>query len=373
MTADDGSLAGVSKPGETREGSGFMRCSQCRNVFQVIGDCFNKQAGVEETLQAVAKTLVDEFDIKACHFRLLSRDLRILEDVASYGLTEKFLAKGPVDAEKSVAEALEGKVVMVEDCINDSRIQYRKEFAEEGIASLLTVPLATRGQVIGVMRLSTAEKRRFSADEMAFFGVAALFCTSAVVHAMFHQILEHVTDTIRTSLDLDEVLESIAKVVTEDLRAKGCTIRLLDSTGGSLDLSAAFGLSARYLEKASANPGKGVWQALEGQCVSILDARSDDRIRHPEEIIHEKIGSALFVPLMIRDKAIGVLSVYTHRQYQFSEDEIELMEAIGGQCALAIRNAQMYATIKRRYESVVDEFHQWFEHYYTYPTHTPDQ
>ena len=49
------------------------------------------------------------------------------------------------------------------------------------------------------------------------------------------------------------------------------------------------------------------------------------------------------------------------------------MEAIGGQCALAIRNAQMYAAIKRRYDSVVDEFHQWFEHYYTYPTHTPKE
>jgi len=368
MTAENGPVVEVSESGGNDE---IMRCSQCRNVFQAIGDCFNKQVEAKETLEMAAKALVKEFGLKACHFRLLSRDLRILEDVASYGLSDKFLSKGPVDAEKSVGEALEGKVVMVEDCTSDPRIQYPKEFAEEGIASLLTVPLATRGQVIGVMRLSTTQPRRFTTDELAFFDVAALFCTSAVVHAMFHQILEHVTDTIRTSLDLEDVLKSIVQVVAEDLRAKGCTIRLLDSTAKSLDLCAAYGLSAQYLEQASADPGKGVWQALEGRCVSILDARHDDLVRHPEEVIHEKIGSMLFVPLMIRDKAIGVLSVYTHRQYQFSEDEIELMEAIGGQCALAIRNAQMYAAIKRRYESVVDEFHQWFEHYYTYPTHTP--
>jgi GAF domain-containing protein len=320
-----------------------------------------------------AMALVKEFGLKACHFRLLSRDQRILEDVASHGLSEKFLAKGPVDAEKSVGEALDGRVVMVDDCTSDPRIQYPEEFAEEGIASLLTVPLTTRGQVIGVMRLSTPKPRRFTADEIAFFNVAALFCTSAVAHAMFHQILEHVTDTIRTSLDLEDVLKSIVQVVAEDLRAKGSTIRLLDNTGESLELCAAYGLSAQYLERASADPGKGVWQALDGRCISILDAAHDELVRHPEEVIHEKIGSMLFVPLMIRDKSIGVLSVYTHRQYQFSEDEIEVMEAIGGHCALAIRNAQMYAAIKSRYDSVVVEFHQWFEHYYTYPTHTPQE
>jgi len=48
---------------------------------------------------------------------------------------------------------------------------------------------------------------------------------------------------------------------------------------------------------------------------------------------------------------------------------MHLIQAIGEQCALAIRNAQMYAAIKRRYDVVVDEFHQWFEHYCTFPNH----
>jgi GAF domain-containing protein len=347
-----------------------MECEQCRNVFQEIGDAFNSPVSAEELLTRAAKVLVEQFNLKGCHFRLVSRDQRILEDVASHGLSEEFLSKGPVDAEKSVAEALEGKVVMVLDCANDPRIQYPAQHEKEGIVSLLTVPLATRGQVIGVMRLSSSQPREFTPDEIAFFRVAALFCTSAVTHAMFHQILEHVTDSIRASLDLDEVLSSIARVVTEDLRSLGCSIRLLESDGDELELCAAYGLSERYLENASADPGKGVWDALDGECVAILDAKSDPLVRHHEEATLEGIGSMLFVPLMIRDKGIGVLSVYTHKQYEFSQDEIQLMEAIGEQCALAIRNAQMYAAIKQRYDSVVDDFHLWFEHYYTYPTAT---
>jgi GAF domain-containing protein len=342
-----------------------MECEMCRKVFYEIGDAFNSPVEAEDLLTRAARVLVEQFRLKGCHFRLLSRDLRILEHVASYGLSEEFLSKGPVDAERSVAEALEGTIVSVLDCTNDPRIQYPEEHVKEGIVSLLTIPLTTRGQVIGVMRLTSGERREFTADEVAFFRVAALFCTSAVTHAMFHQILEHVTDAVRASLDLDEVMASITRVVTEDLRCKGCSIRLLESDGEELELCAAYGLSDRYLETASSAPGPGVWQALDGECTFILDPQSDDRVRHHEEAELEGIGSMLFVPLMIHDTPIGVLSVYTHRQYEFSQDEIQLMEAIGHQCALAIRNAQMYATIKQKYDSVVDDFHLWFEHYYT--------
>ena len=336
-------------------------------VFRVIGEALNLPIGSVGVLSRVAKALVEELDLKGCHFRLLSRDEKVLEHFTAYGLSDEFLDKGPVDAERSVAEALEGKVVGVADCTTDPRIQYPEAFAKEGIASLLTVPLMTRGQVVGVMRLFSATPREFSDDEVEFLRIASLFCSSAVVHAMFHEILEHVTHTIRSSLDLEEVLNSIVRVVAEDLRAKGCSIRLLDSHGDRLELLAAFGLSQRYLEKTAADPGSGVYEALQGECVAILDAAEDERIRNTEEVLKEKIASLVFVPLMVRDKAIGVLSVYTRHPYEFSEDEIDLLSSIGEQCALAIRNAQMYATVKSRYESVTREFQQWCEQYYVHP------
>lgn len=344
-----------------------MQCSQCRNVFVVIGECLNSQVDTVEFLERTAQAIAEEFELKGCHFRLLSRDQKILEHVAANGLSQKFLDKGPVDAERSVAKALQGEIVFVKDCGADARIQYPKEFKEEGIASMLTIPLRTRGQVIGVMRLMTGEPREFSPEEMEVFKVAALFCTSAIIHSMFHQILDHVTKAIRTSLNLGEVLDTIVHTITEDLRTKGCSIRLLDSKGQNLELRASFGLSQEYLEGPSARPGKGVAQALAGQCVSILDAHSDPRIRNQKEMVHEGISSILFMPLHFGDKPIGVLSVYTHRPYEFSEEEMQMMTAICEQCTLAIRNAQMYATLEQRYETVVDDFQLWFEARHTHP------
>jgi GAF domain-containing protein len=354
-----------ARQGSTRECD--MLKTHFLDVFQVIGQALNEPIRTDEMLRRTATALVERMGIKACQFKVLGRDRTTLDHVASHGLSDRFLEYGSAATQPGVRGELDGDVVRVDDCASDPRVDQADAFVHEGIVSLLTVPLTTRGQAIGVIRLGMSEGRCFSDEDVELFRVVASFCSSAVTHAMFHQILDHVSQTIRSSLDLDEVLDSIVRVVAEDLRAKGCTIRLLDDKGGQLELRAGYGLSGRYLETASAEPGPGVWKALDGEYVSILDAQSDPRVRHHDEARHERIGSMLFVPLMIRDRAIGVLSIYTNEQYEFSEDETHLMASIGEQCALAIRNAQMYAAVKRRYEVVVDEFHQWFEHYCTHP------
>ena len=132
-------------------------------------------------------------------------------------------------------------------------------------------------------------------------------------------------------------------------------------------MSASYGLSQGYIDQIAEKTGRGVHTALEGQCVMILDARTDPLIVNRDAMISEKIASILFVPMTTRKGTIGVLSLYTNRVYEFSDDEKKLMSAISHQCALAIRNAQMYSEIEKRYKNVVDEFHQWFEHSHSHP------
>jgi GAF domain-containing protein len=319
-----------------------------------------------------ARSLVEEFDLKACHFRVLSRDQQTLDHVASHGLSDAFLGKGPVDAERSVAEALEGHVVMVLHCVSDPRVQFPHAFAAEGIASMLTVPLETRGQVIGVMRLMTAEPREFKDQEIEFLKVAALFCTSAIIHSMFHSILAHVTESIRTSLELPVVLDSIASVVSEDLRAKGCAISLVDSKRTTLETRAADGLSDGFVERFADVVSKETRdEVIAGTSVAIFDGRTDERILRPEVVEREGIASILLVPLMSRGAIIGVLSLFTNKPYLFSLDEKQLMASIGEQCALAIDNAKMFEALKTRYDTLVDDFQLWFEHTQSYPQRGP--
>ncbi|MFC2144481.1 GAF domain-containing protein [Acidobacteriota bacterium] len=346
----------------------MVKCRQCRNVFHIIGDALNAQLDTTVLLETAAESIVEEFNLKACHFRLLSRDLQTLDDVASHGLSEAFLNKGPVDAEKSVAAALQGEIVMVTDSVSDPRVQYPEAFEAEGIVSMLTIPLKARGQVIGVMRLFTASHREFSDDEIEFFKVVALFCTSAIIDSMFRMILANVTEAIRTSLDLQVVLDAIVKTVCEDLRTRGCVIQLIDGPKSQLETRASFGLGEAFVGRMSGVCcPQLVEQVLGGRCVAVLDGRKDDRIAHPDELAREGISSLLLVPLETRGKPIGILSLFTNNPYAFSDDEKQLMMTIGEQCALAIDNAMMFAALKRRYETLVDDFNLWFEHSQSYP------
>ncbi len=337
-----------------------MKCSDCLRIFEKVGEAFNSPIDTDELLQLVARTMVEQLHVKGCHILLLSRDLKLLETVAAHGLSRRFLDKGPVDAERSVAEALRGTPVLVADCATDPRIQYQAAFREEGIASLLTVPLTSRHQVIGVMRLSMADRRDLAEPEMEIVRVVAAFCTSAILHSMFHSILEHVTETIRSSLDLDAILKAVTRVVCEDLRAKGCSIQLAEPRG-SAPLRAFYGIGERFATATSARTGQALLDALQGACVQVHDARSDPRVDAHEEMAREGVGSILYVPLSTRKGTLGVLTLYTHHPYEFSEDEIYLMTAIAEQCALAIRNAQVHANVKHRYEDLVEDFHRWFE------------
>lgn len=339
-----------------------MECQECLGFFETIGNAFNSPIDTNDLLRLIADTLVKNFKVDACAIWLLSRDRRNLEDVASSGLSQKFLSKGPIDSERSVAEALDGKIVSITDCANDPRIQYQAAFAEEGITSLLAVPLAARGQVIGVLRLYAKRRVEFSQAEKDVLKVAASFCACAVLHSMFQKILRDVSETVRTSLVLDDVLQGIVKVITEDLRAKGTLIWLLHPDTKRLELKASYGLGRAYLESAPRDAAKAAAEAIEGKPIAIYDAA--DYLQYPEQARSEGIGSLLSVPLMIHGRSIGVLRVYTHKPYEFSEDEVHLMAVIGEQCALVIRHAQLYGGMKESYDSLMADFHQWFDQFY---------
>lgn len=338
-----------------------MECRDGLRIFETIGAAFNAPIDTNDLLRLLAATIADRFRVDGCAIWLLSRDRRTLDDVASVGLSDKFLGKGPIDSARSVKDALDGEIVSIADCPNDPRIQYRAAFAEEGIVSLLALPLATRGQVIGVIRLYSKRSREFTDEEKSILGVAGSFCAYAVAHSMFQRIIHDISDSVRTSLALDEVLQQLVKVVTEDLRLKGSVIRLFDPESKKLELRASYGLSQAYLDAGSRFPERALEEIKEGKPVAVFDAAT--YLGHPEQLEREGVASLLSVPLKIHGQSLGVLRAYTHRPYTFSENEINLMSLVGEHCALLIRNAQLYSALKGKYESLMEDFHSWFDRF----------
>jgi len=136
------------------------------------------------------KTVTTALDIKGAGVRLLDEKRQQMELVASYGLSDRYIKKGPVGTDKSITDAMTGKAVSIYEVDSDPRASYVKESVEEGIKSILSVPINLKGNVIGVMRIYTAEPRDFSDDEITFISSLAEQAALAMENARLYQKLK---------------------------------------------------------------------------------------------------------------------------------------------------------------------------------------
>ena len=100
------------------------------------------------------------FKAKGCSILLLDERDNQLIHLASFGISEKYLLKGPVPwVDNKQSAIMTGKPVFVEDIQNDPRVQYPDAAAKEGFVSMLSIPIRSREAVIGVLRMYFTESR----------------------------------------------------------------------------------------------------------------------------------------------------------------------------------------------------------------------
>ena len=164
-------------------------------LFYDLAVNINSSLDIKEVMKILSTNVAKSFGVKGVSVRLLDRDNRTLELVASYGLSRKYLDKGPIDAEKSIAEALSGKAVVVRDASKDSGVQYKKEKLKEGIVSILCVPIKEKEDVIGVLRLYSDVPREFTEDEIKLATIIAHQGGLAIQNAsMYLRLKEDIKD-----------------------------------------------------------------------------------------------------------------------------------------------------------------------------------
>jgi len=180
--------------------------------------------------------------------------------------------------------------------------------------------------------------------------------TSARTHKDYYTALYQAALTISSSLELDPVLQSVVKSITEAMEVKACAVRLLDPRTGQLQYNAGYGLSGDYLAKGPVDVEHSPIdsEALRGAPVIIPDVAEDSRFQYKEAARREGIVSVLCVPLEVHGRAIGVMRVYTSEQCTFHEDDIQFLTVLASLSALAIENASLYESLKRSYDGVMD-------------------
>lgn len=159
--------------------------------FQEISNAINSTLNINKVLELVVTKITQVMGVLGTTVRLLDTKSNTLYLAQAYGLSERFLKKGPVDAAKSIAENMAGRIVVIEDVYTDPRIQYRSEVIEEGIRKILSIPLQVRGKVIGVLRILTGERPPFHDLEIQFAAAIAQQCAMAIENARMYQRVKY--------------------------------------------------------------------------------------------------------------------------------------------------------------------------------------
>lgn len=357
-------------------------------VFHEVTRAVLSVLNVKAVLHLIAKRVVSALDVKANALMLLNEKTRKLDLVASHRLSQKYLEKGPLDADRSIADALKGEPVLVENAPADKRVQYRDEAREESIASILSVPMVTKDRVIGVLRVYTAESRQFSDNELELISAIAEIGAIAIENARifeakggelsklfkiggieyeyepplakyrvkavsrggishkksyrYFRTLHRLTRTIASTLEMENTLETVVKEIAKAMLVKACCLFWLNTVTRELELLASYGLSQVYLSKGFLSMDESIPQVFTGEAVFIADTQTDPRIQYPQAAVNEGILSMLSVPISVKEKVRGALRLYSSNSTPFSAEEIEFAKILAEIGGIGIINAKLY-------------------------------
>jgi GAF domain-containing protein len=167
-------------------------------------------------------------------------------------------------------------------------------------------------------------------------------------------MLHEIAKSLSSAGNLPAVLNLIAKSAADGLGLKACTIRLLDRKGEKLELAAAYGLSDAYLKKGPVEFKRSLYDEgiLRGEPVIVEDIERDERLQYPREAVREGLKSMASVPLIARGKYLGSLRVFSSVPHKFSRSELTFLTALANLGAIAIENARMSDSLRKRMENM---------------------
>ncbi len=324
------------------------------NLLYQVGNVLHSTLDQGEALQLVLNEAVRLMRASSGSTVLINPTTGLLEIHAIHGLPGS-AAQLKLKVGEGITGwvARTGKAARIGDVTKDPRyIMLRPEVRSE-----LAVPLEVAGEVRGVINVDADRPEAFSADDQelleALAGQAARVIHNTWLYeqlrlkARLFESLASVSQTINSTINLDDALSVITREGCVLMGAKMCSLMLLDETRSWLDLRASFGAGESYLRK----PRLSVEESLLGIVVrrkkplQVPNVQVSTRYQNQDIARAEGLVALLSVPLLFGNQAIGSLSVYTGQPYSFSDEEIRILSALAELSAIAIQKARLYERV----------------------------
>ena len=173
------------------------------NIFKTVTKAIAESNDLDIMTNHLSQLLVAALDIKACAIYLLDLETKELEMLASFGLSPKYVSKGPLLADKSISANLNGEAIIVRDVTKGDSIQYPDAVKAEGIAAILSIPIMVSGGVLGALRLYHREVWNISDQDLDSLHILAEIIGLAMTYTSLLRAIYTINDVIHMGLPIN--------------------------------------------------------------------------------------------------------------------------------------------------------------------------
>ena len=162
------------------------------------------------------------------------------------------------------------------------------------------------------------------------------------------EALSEISKAITSDLYLEDILKLIVSVTAQSMGSRICSLMLLDEKNQSLIIRATQSISEAYNKKPPLRVGEGIAGKvmLTKKPITIYDVKEEKEYKYKDIAKKEGLVSLLCAPLIVKNKAIGVINLYTHKPHKFTNSEIGILLAIANQAAMVIENTELMVKTK---------------------------
>ena len=262
-----------------------------------------------------------------------------------------------------LGQGLVGAAVATEQpiLVNDVNADPRYVEIVPGMRSEIVVPLLHKSRPIGALNLLSCQPDHFSERDVIILRQFAAHVAGALVNARLFErsrldaeafeALAEIGREVTSLLDLDQLFARLAQLTKRVIDYRTFGILLLnDDNELEIKLALHFG-EKRDVPRVKLGEGIVGYAALHREPVLVSDVSTDPRYIQ----VVPDVRSELAIPMMIKDRVIGVVDLESPELEAFSKRDVEILTLLASQAAVAIENARLYAAVSANEERLEKE------------------
>ena len=327
---------------------------QVDSLLLEVADVVNTTLDLNTILRRVAELVRRVIDYEHFAILLLNEKTQELRIRFSIGLPPEVMERCRIKVGEGVTglAAQRREAVLVNDVLKAAH--YIETLPQ--VRSELAVPLIIKNRVIGVIDIEATQPGYFTEDHQRLLSMVASRIAIGIENARLYTrtsrqaktlaVLNEISRDLTSILNLDALLQRVGEAVTRLIDYQMFSVLLMDATGSKLEHRFSLRFNEKVQIKHDIPIGKGLvgYAALHKEPVLVGDVGKDPRYINA----NPETRSELCVPLIYKDKVIGVLDIEHTRRGYFTDDHVRTMTTLAAQVAIAIENARLYEHVARQ-------------------------